>query len=663
MKKNKVASKREIMPELGKGNPSDKGTLRQEIKVPVIAAAPLEGAGEISAAGEPLNISSESSFLIVGIGASAGGLAAFEDFFSGMPADREPGMAFVLVQHLAPDHKSLLAELIRRYTRMQVFEVEDGMKVLPNCTYIIPPNRDMAFFNGSLQLLEPALQRGIRLPIDFFFRSLAQDQHERAIGIVLSGTGSDGTLGIRAIKGEGGMVMAQNPASTEHDGMPRSAIATGLVDYELPPKEMAAQLLAYAVHACGKPCKPGVVLLPEAQSTLKKIFVLLRNHTGHDLSLYKPSTINRRIERRMIVQKIDSIDGYLKFLQQTPAEIDVLFQDFLIGVTGFFRDPEAFAFIAEHVIPRLFDGKPAGEVVRIWSSGCSSGEEACSLAMLITEHQEKLKQRFTTLIFASDIDARAVAAARTGLYSVNSVADVSPERLARFFTLMPDGANYRIHKTIRDMIVFSEQDVIKDPPFARLDLVCCRNMMIYMNIELQRKILPLFHYALNPGGVLFLGASETPGEHNDLFAVLNRRWKVYQRLDDHRAVYAERFKSLAGIGRFSSPAAAIAGEFPRADRSARTAFPGRPPMRELAERVLLQQVVLFGALINAHGDILYLHGRTGMYLELASGEIGISNILKMAREGLKHELSNALHRAVKNKELVRCERLDRKSVV
>ncbi len=295
---------------------------------------------------------SASSFPIVGIGASAGGLAAFEAFFSGMPADSDPGMAFVLVQHLAPDHKSILTELIRRYTRMQVFEVEDGMRVQINCAYIIPPNRDMAFLNGTLQLLEPASPRGQRLPIDFFFRSLAQDQHERAIGVVLSGTGGDGTLGIRAIKGGGGMVMAQNPESIEYDGMPRSALATGLVDYELPPAEMPAQLIAYVAHAFGKLSRSSIQP-PNTENALRKVFVLLRTQTGHDFSQYKPSTIRRRIERRMAVHQIETLDDYVKFSQQTPEEVDALFRDMLIGVTNFFRDPEVFAAIEEQVIPRL----------------------------------------------------------------------------------------------------------------------------------------------------------------------------------------------------------------------------------------------------------------------------------------------------------------------
>ena len=585
-------------------------------------------------------------FPIVGIGASAGGLAAFQAFFSGMPADADPGMAFVLVQHLAPDHKSILTELIRRYTRMQVFEVEDGMVVQPNCAYIIPPNRDMAFLNGALQLMEPYVPRGQRLPIDFFFRSLAQDQRERAICIVLSGTGSDGTLGVRAIKGEGGMVMAQNPASTEYDGMPRSAIATGLVDYELPPAEMPAQLIAYAAHAYGKPPVPASVPLPKAENALKKIFVLLRAQTGHDFSLYKPSTIHRRTERRMAVHQIDTMDGYVKYLQQTPTEAEALFRDILIGVTNFFRDPEAFKMIEEKVIPKIFAGKPAGAVIRFWSPGCSTGEEAYSLAILLAERQEAMKQSFKVQVFATDIDSQAIATARAGLYPASIAADVSPERLARFFTAESNGSAYRIHKGIRDMLVFSEQNVIKDPPFSKLDLISCRNLLIYMGGELQKKLMPLFHYALNPGGFLFLGTSETVGEYMDLFAVVDHKLKLYQRKEDFQGV-----RRMA-LGRFLPPMTEMDGAVPRA--AVKTVFPVKLPLRELTEQSLLQQIAPAGALVNARGDILYLHGRTGLYLEPAPGETGINNIIKMAREGLQRELATALHKAAGTKDVVRC---------
>jgi two-component system, chemotaxis family, CheB/CheR fusion protein len=593
-------------------------------------------------------------FPIVGMGASAGGLAAFEAFFSGMPADTDPGMAFVLVQHLAPDHESILAALIQRYTRMKVFEVVDGMAVQVNCAYIIPPNRDMAFLNGTLQLLQPVAPRGHRLPIDFLFRSLAQDQHERAIGIVLSGTGSDGTQGVRAIKGGGGMVMAQHPASCEFDGMPRSTLATGLVDYELSPGEMPAQLIAYAHQAFGKPSLQGdaPASAPQTENALKKIFVLLRVQTGHDFSQYKPSTIHRRIERRMAVHQIDSIDGYVRYLQQTPAEVEALFRDFLIGVTNFFRDPDAFDMLAEQVIPKLFENKLAGSVVRVWVPGCSTGEEAYSIAMLLQEQLALLKSPAKLQVFASDVDSHAIATARAALYPASIAVDVTPERLARFFTVESDGSAYRVHKRIRDLLVFSEHDVIKDPPFSKLDLVSCRNLLIYMGTELQKKLISLFHYALAPGGMLFLGTSETVGEFADLFSVVDRKSKLYRRKEDFQG--ARR----AALGRFLAqapiPLAYAATPDLRAKMGGGTsAGVMKLSLRELTEQALLLQVAPVAALVNKHGDILYLHGRTGMYLEPAPGDAGINNILKMARQGLKRELTTALHQAATLQERIR----------
>lgn len=619
-------------------------TKKKAVPQPQQAAQPMIDRAETKSASGP-----EARFPIVGIGASAGGLAAFEAFFSGMPAASDPGMAFVLVQHLAPDHKSLLTELIRRYTRMQVFEVEDGMEVQPNCAYIIPPNRDMAFLGGRLQLMEPAAPRGQRLPIDFFFRSLAQGLRERAIGIVLSGTGSDGAQGVRAIKGEGGMVIAQAPATTEYDGMPRSALATGLVDYELPPAEMPAQISAYVAHAFGPP--PQTVSAPRhtTENALRKICILLRAQTGHDFSQYKPSTIHRRIERRMAVHQIAVMDAYLRYLQQNPAEVEALFRDLLIGVTSFFRDPEAFKALEQQVLPKLFADKPVGSLVRFWSAGCSTGEEAYSIAILLQEYLETTQQRFMVQVFATDIDRQAIATARSGLYPASITADVSPERLARFFTAEADGSAYRIHKSIRDMLVFSEQDVIKDPPFSKLDCILCRNLLIYMGGELQKKLVPLFHYALAPRGFLFLGTSETVGDFGDLFAVLDRKLKIYQRKDDLHG------RQHLAVGRFLPPLLALDASLARP--ATKEADLTKLPLRELTEQALLRQVALSGALVNARGDILYLHGRTGQYLEPAPGEAGVNNILKMAREGLRRELSTALHKARSSRETVRSRAL------
>ena len=604
-------------------------------------APPLEKAEP--AAGTDLGVLTSAGFPIVGIGASAGGLAAFEAFFSAMPAKADPDMAFVLVQHLAPDHKSILTDLVKRYTRMQVFEVEDGVVVKPNCAYIIPPNRDMAFLNGALQLLEPSSPRGQRLPIDFFFRSLAQDQHERAICIVLSGTGSDGTQGVRAIKDEGGIAMVQNPESTEYDGMPRSAIATGLVDYVLPPAEMPAQLIAYAAHAFGKTAHPAAHPTPKAENTLKKICILLRAQTGHDFSQYKRNSLTRRVERRMAVHQIEHLDEYLHFLQQTPAEVEALFRDLLIGVTNFFRDREAFEALEKLVIPQLFAGKPADAVIRVWVPGCATGEEAYSIAMLLQEQRESLKRSFKIQVFATDIDSRAIEQARSGVYPAGIAADVSPERLARFFDQEQEGSAYRIHKGIRDLLIFSEQDMIKDPPFSKLDLISCRNVLIYMDGELQKKLIPIFHYALSPGGHLFLGTSETVGGFSDLFATLDRKLRLYQRKEEiygaRRPIMGRHLPTLTEEG----VVAQIAGKTPRENKL---------QLRELAERALLQQYAPVGALVSERGDVFYLHGRTGQYLEPTPGEAGM-NILKMAREGLRQDLTAALHKAVTHREPVR----------
>jgi two-component system CheB/CheR fusion protein len=573
-------------------------------------------------------------------------LAAFEAFFAGLPPGDDPNMAFVLVQHLAPDHKSILADLIARYTRLEVHEVEDGMVVRPKCVYIIPPGRDMALLNGSLQLLKPSAARGQHLPIDFFFRSLAQDQRERAIGIILSGTGTDGTLGVRAIKGENGMVIAQNPESAEFDGMPRSAIGTGLVDYEMPPAEMPARLLAYVAHLAGRrhlddapPAK--------AENALKKIFVLLRTHTGHDFSLYKPGTIQRRIERRMALHQIQRLDSYVAYLAKNANEVEALFRDVLINVTRFFRDPEAFTVLEKNVVPRLFEDRRTGSPLRLWVVGCSTGEEAYSLAILLAERMETLKRNHAVQLFATDIDSRAIAMARAGIYPASISVDVSPERLARFFTLDADATVYRVNKRIRDMLVFSEQDVTKDPPFSKLDLISCRNLLIYLMPPLQQKVMALLHYALNPGGVLFLGNSESAGDSAALFDVVDAKSKLYRRKEIGPGI--PHYGPLLPV--------APGDQTPPRTACLRNTATIKTPVRELVERELLAHAALVGALVDARGDIFYLHGRASPYFEPPSGEPGMSNLLQMARDGLRLPLSAALRKASQTGRLVRTPRL------
>ncbi len=582
-------------------------------------------------------------FLVVGLGASAGGLAAFEAFFSGLPADTDPGMAFVLVQHLAPNHRSILTELVQRFTRLPVHEAEDGTVVKINNVYIIAPNCDMAFFNGSLQLLEPAAPRGQRMPIDFFFRSLAQDQRGHAVGVILSGTGSDGTLGLRAIKDAGGTVLVQTTDSAEFDGMPQSALATGLADYTLPPQAMVSQLMAFAALALSTATLPVPVRAPLNDNALRKIFVMLRAQTGHDFSQYKLGTIQRRIERRMAVHGIAQIDDYVTFIQRTPNEGDALFRDFLIGVTHFFRDVDAFQTL-QNKLAELLDEQAADSTIRIWTAGCSTGEEAYSLAILLQERIEELRLRQQVQIFATDIDSRAIAFARIGHYPESIAADVSPQRLTRFFTQEAAGGGYRVHKSIRDMLVFSEQDVVKDPPFSRLDLISCRNLMIYFGVELQRKLIPLFHYALKPKGLLFLGASEGVGDFGDLFTVLDRKSKLYLKKEDFGGRHSMALSRLFPLLSDATPSA------PRVP--SRLTFPAKPPLREMTEQALLRHLAPTAALVNAQGNIVYLQGRTGMYLELSPGEADVNNVLKMARKGLRMELTKALNTAQMSGEAV-----------
>lgn len=579
-------------------------------------------------------------FPIVGIGASAGGLAALQGFLSGMPTDRTPGMAFILVQHLAPNHDSVLTEILQRHTRLAVSEATDGMLVEPDHVYIIPPNRDMTLRDGALQLLEPVAPRGHRLPIDHFFRSLAQDRGERAICIVLSGTGSDGVLGLRAIKGAGGLVVVQTLDSAQYDGMPRSALNTGLVDYELPVEQMIPQLISYCARAFGpdgaEPHRP----LPDAP--LHKLFVLLRAQTGHDLSGYKPTTVRRRVERRMAVHQVDTLPDYVELAEAMPAELDVLFRDLLIGVTSFFRDADAFEALGETVIDPMLAARPDGAPVRVWVPGCSTGEEAYSIAILLAEAQQRLRKPLRLQVFATDIDSRAIETARAGVYPASIAADIDPERLRRFFSPEPEpsgaGASaYRINKSVRDMLVFSEHDIIQDPPFSRLDLISCRNLLIYMGARLQKRIIPMFHYALAPGGCLLLGTSETTGEFGDLFEPVDRTQKVYRRKEG--PAHAVR----ASLRSFPSPIAPAAAVSP---------MPSGPPdvvesisLKDFARDALLQHCVPAAVLVTARGDVLYIHGRTGMYLEPAPGEAEPNNVLKMAREGLRRDLAIALHRA------------------
>jgi len=568
-------------------------------------------------------------FPIVGLGASAGGLEALEKFLSHVPPDC--GIAFIVVTHLHPGHVSLLPELLGKCTRMPVRQAEDGLVVEPNTVYMSLPDGYLAMLHGTLHLMEPDEAGLLRLPIDYFFRSLAEDQKEKAVGIVLSGTGTDGTLGLKAIKGAAGMTMAQAPDSAKYSGMPASAIGAGLVDYILPVERLPQQLLAFTRGPYLAATGPefGEEGLSEA---MQKIIVLLRSRVLHDFSVYKPSTIRRRIERRINVHQLKGPAEYLRLLQENPHELDLLFQELLIGVTNFFRDPEAFDTLAKTVVPALLAARPAHTPLRVWAAGCSTGEEAYSLAMLLQEAMDKLKKHFPIQIFGTDLDHEAIEAARRGRYPEGIARDVSPQRLARFF--VKEDGGYRIRKEIRELVIFAPQNVLKDPPFTRLDLIACRNLLIYLKPAAQERLLSLFHYALKPDGVLFLGSSESLTGLGNHFTVMNKKWKVFAR-------------KAAGIrpalpAEFTTPAArtgAGAGGLTEV-----LEHPRKQMLSTLIEKTLLARFAPASVVVNERGDILHIHGRTGDYLEPATGQPRL-NLLEMAREGLRIELAAALRQA------------------
>ena len=573
--------------------------------------------------------------VIVGIGASAGGQDALERFLNRLPP--ETGMAFVVVQHLAPTFDSMLVDLLARHTSMPVLQVREGMEAAPNHVYVIPPNRNLGVLNGAFHVMERDPSDGLRLPIDYFFRSLAQDRKTRAVGIILSGAGADGSVGLKAIKENGGAVLAQDPKSAAFDSMPRSAIATGMVDFVLPPEGMPECLLAYVRHPYVRPATE----LPDSAGPewLAKILVLLRSDTGHDFSLHKPKTLSRCIERRMALHKIKRTDDYYRYLQTTPKEIATLFKELLIGVTAFFRDPDAFASLREKVICPLLHGRPRGDPIRVWVPGCASGEEAYSIAILLAEQMEESKQDVKVQIFATDLDRETIERARTGCYPANVVAGVNPERLQRFFTRVKDG--YQVNQRLRGMVLFAVQSVIKDPPFSRLDLISCRNVMIYLDHALQKQILAVFHHVLKPGGFLFLGTSETAEAHSRLFKTLDARQRLFEKTGN---VYPR-----TALPRLAAPW--IGGRV-----ASHQSLPGpNAGLRETIEKMLLDQSPTCVA-VDRGGEVLLIRGRTGAYLEVPPGEGVPSNLFRVARQGLKMPLAYVVQRAAETKERVVYER-------
>jgi len=590
------------------------------------ASVPVDTAASTSSPDSPTEAPPSGPIYIVGIGASAGGLEAFEQFFRHVPPDS--GMAYVLVQHLDPGHASLLTEILQRITTMPVVEATDQMIVAANRVHVIPPNRDMAIFHGALQLSTPEQPRGLRMPIDAFLRSLADDQGEKAIGIVLSGAGTDGTLGLRAILGAGGVTLVQEPGSAGFDGMPTSAIRSGYATQVLAVEDMPRALQAGTRRIARRQQERPA---PALVSGMNRILMLLRTATGHDFSQYKKSTIGRRIERRMLLHDIEDAEIYARYLKENPAELQTLFKELLINVTSFFRDPEAFVALKQEILLQLIQNKPEGYVFRIWVAGCASGEEAFSIAMLLRELMDENDRAFKVQLYATDLDDDAIAVARAGIYPPNIAQDVQPDRLRRFF--LKDEAGYQVKKEIREMVVFAVQNVIKDPPFTRLDLLCCRNLMIYLEPELQNRLIPSFHYALKPGGILFLSPSESIGNHPELFTAENRRWKFYRAtpsVASTRAVLASSLSWAADSG--GRPTEAVMKKGKEAN------------FAELTRRVLLQSYAPTSVVTDLRGNILYVYGDTGKYLRPAPGQATL-NVVEMAREPLPLELRAAIFHA------------------
>ena len=575
-------------------------------------------------------INKPDRFAVVGIGASAGGLEALEQFFQNMPENS--GLAFVVIQHLDPNHSGIMPELLQRMTPMKVIQASDRLKVNPNSVYVIPPNKSLSILNGTLHIFDPVESRGLRLPIDIFFRSLANDCQEKSIGIILSGMGSDGSLGLKAIKEKNGMVLVQDPSSAKYDAMPRNAIDAVIVDIVAPATELPAKLISFLNLNSLTVHKPEYE--SKMKSNIEKIIILIREQTGHDFSFYKKTTLFRRIERRKSIHEIEKIHQYVRYLQENPKEVEILFRELLIGVTSFFRDPPLWELLKEQILPEFIDKLEEGTQLRAWVAGCSTGEEAYSLAIIFKEVIEKLKKRknISLQIFATDLDSDAIDIARKGYYSKNITADVSNERISRFFTPETDG--YHINTSVREMVVFAPQNLIKDPPFTKLDILTCRNLLIYMEPELQKKLLALFNYSLNPGGVLVLGTAESIGNQNSGFIDLDARLKVFRRSAVHSS------NELI--------------DFPSSFRHSRTTLPEKTEIVKITEniqsitdQILLQRFAPPSVLVNSHGDIIYITGRTGKYLEPVAGKANW-NIHAMARDGLRQELPGAFRKALQS---------------
>ncbi|MDZ8239460.1 MAG: chemotaxis protein CheB [Nostoc sp. ChiQUE01a] len=582
-------------------------------------------------------------FPIVAMGASAGGLDAFTQLLSHLPTDT--GMAFVLIQHLSPNQKSLLSEILSRTTQMPVHEVEDGMVVEPNYVYVIPPNAKMTISEGVLKLSPREKIRGHFMSVDAFFISLAEERGSKAIAVVLSGGDADGARGLEVIKGYGGITFAQCEDTAQVSSMPSTAIASGYVDFILTPQEIAEELTKISRHpyvASPTPIKPSEVLPTENTDALSTIFSLLRISCGVDFSHYKQTTLKRRILRRMILHKLDSLEDYVKYLQDRPEEVNALYQDVLITVTYFFRDSEAFEALKSKVFPIIIKDRTPESPVRIWVAGCSTGEEAYSIAICLLEYLTTQGINLPIQIFATDVNEVAIDKARNGIYKPSQIAEISPERLHRFFVPVENG--YQISKVVRESCVFARQNLIGDPPFSRLDLITCRNVLIYLGSPVQKKLLPIFHYGLKPNGYLMLGTSETVGEFTDLFALVDRKYKIYSRK------MASARLSIDLIAN-PYPAEIIHSQATLSDDGLNDL-----QIQKEADQIVLNRYSPVGVIINSDLEILQFRGQTSSYLQPAPGRPSF-NLLKMAKADLRLELRTAIHQAKKQQKSITKEGL------
>jgi two-component system CheB/CheR fusion protein len=574
---------------------------------------------------KPKRPAKNNAMIVVGIGASAGGLAAYRAFFEKMPP--ESGMAFVVVQHLDPVHKSEIAELLGRCTEMPVVAASNAMAVEADHVYVIPPNKALSIGHGRLWLSVPAEARGRRLPIDFFFQSLAAEYQERGIGIVLSGTGSDGTLGLGAIKAAGGLTLVQDPISAEHDGMPRSAIGAGAADDVMPVEQMPAALIKYAQHPYIHGAAGAAPLQKGGEDQFLGILSLVRARTKFDFGSYKQGTLRRRVHRRMSLRHITRFSEYMDLLRRDSDEVQALIKDLLISVTHFFRDPEAWKYLQEHAIRPLVRQWTSDDPIRAWVAGCATGEEAYSVAMTLLDELTAVRKPCGVQVFASDVSREAIATARMGIYPESLAAEVSPARLKRYF-IQQEG-HYRIRGELRDAVVFAEHNLLFDPPFSKLDLITCRNLLIYLDGEAQKKVMPLFHYALCPGGYLFLGSAETVGERQDLFRSVSRKWRIYRRVGPVRPELLP-FPIDAG----GEPARAAAN----LDRTGRTP---RSRFVEMAQDLILNRYAPASVVINRKHEILYTCGPTQDYLKQPAGVMQ-TDLLSWAQDILRARLRAAL---------------------